>query len=390
MESTHHIFIVLGCILLFSLGADYLGKRTFLPRVTLLLIFGMLIGKDLLDLIPPVFSNRFELIADSALIMVGFLLGGKLTRKTFKESGSKIIFISISAVVLTVLIVFFGLILIGVPIQVAILLGCIASATAPAATADIVGESGYTGPFADILLSVVALDDAWGLIVFSLGVAIVISMNNIGDTLTMPIVTMIREVGGAMVLGALVGWPAAYLTGRMRPGQPMLSEALGFVFICGGIAIWLEVSFLIASMIMGAVVANFAKHHEYPFHEIENVEWPFMVVFFVMAGASLQFSAVKEVGLLGFMYIACRISGKIMGAGIAGIIGRADKATKRWMGMALFPQAGVAIGMALVAANQFPEYRQVLLATVVGSTVFFEIIGPLCTRFALNQAQKNL
>lgn len=99
-----------------------------------------------------------------------------------------------------------------------------------------------------------------------------------------------------MILGVLLGFPAAYLTGRIRTGRPMLMEALGLVFLCGGIAIWLDVSFLIASIVMGAVVANFARHHEYPFHEIENIEWPFMTIFFVLAGASLELDMITQIG----------------------------------------------------------------------------------------------
>ena len=187
------------------------------------------------------------------------------------------------------------------------------------------------------------------------------------------------------LLGVLLGFPAAFLTGRIRQGQPMLMEALGLVFVCGGIAIWMDVSFLIASIVMGAVVANFARHHEYPFHEIENIEWPFMTIFFVLAGASLEPSMIKEIGLIGGTYIAARIAGKLLGARLGGRMGNADRMTRCWMGFALLPQAGVAMGMALVASNRFPEYQQVLLTVVISSTVFFEIIGPVFTRAVLRR-----
>ena len=165
----------------------------------------------------------------------------------------------------------------------------------------------------------------------------------------------------------------------------MLTEALGLVFICGGLAQWLEVSFLIASMAMGAVIANLARHHEYPFHEIENIEWPFMVMFFVLAGALLEFRLVLEVGLIGSVYILSRMAGKIVGANIGCRLSHCDAATRHWMGSALFTQAGAATGMALVAANHFPEYRQTLLTVVISSTVFFELVGPILTRSALRR-----
>ena len=191
------------------------------------------------------------------------------------------------------------------------------------------------------------------------------------------------------MLGISLGLPAAYLTGRVKEGQPILSEALGLVLACGGLALWLGVSYLIAAMVMGAVIANLARHHEYPFHAIENVESPLMVIFFVLAGASLEIGALRELGIIGGVYILCRSIGKIIGARLGGKLSGADPGTQRWMGVALMPQAGVAIGMALVAANQFPEYRQVVLSIVISSTVFFEIVGPVFTRLALQRSSHS-
>ncbi len=386
MQSISLILLSLGGILLVGLFTDLLGQRTLLPRVTLLLLFGLLLGREGLDLVPAVISNQFEIIADIALVMVGFLLGGRLTAENLRNSAGQILWISITAAVGTSLLVFAGLVLAGMPVEIALLLGCIAAATAPAATVDTVLSSGCEGPFADSLLAIVALDDAWGLILFSLSIAVVTSMQGVagaGDVLQLAL----HDIGGAVLLGVAIGLPAAFLTGRIRPGEPMLTEALGLVFICGGAAIALQVSFLIAAMVMGAVVANLARHHEYPFHAIEGVEWPFMALFFVLAGASLEIHALLDIGLLALVYIVCRTAGKIFGAWAGGSLGGAGLHTRCWMGLALLPQAGAAIGMALVAANRFPEFRQVLLPVVISSTIFFELVGPVLTRLALQRAR---
>lgn len=388
MQTASQFLLALGGMFLLGLVTDLLGRHTFLPRVTLLLLFGVAIGEEALDLIPPIFTNNFEIIADMALLMIGFLLGGKLTIASLRESGNKILWISISAVIGPVIMVILGLLVIGVPLEIAILLGCIASATAPAATTDTVIESNYKGPFADILLSIVAFDDVWGLILFSIGIATVAAISGMNGEVS-PMMIVVHELGGAIILGLFIGLPAAYLTGRIKPGQPILTEALGLVFVCGGLALMLDVSFLIASMVMGAVIANLAKHHEYPFHAIEDIEWPFMIVFFIIAGASFEISALKDIGLIGLVYVICRIIGKIIGALIGSQFSGADPLTRRWMGVALLPQAGVALGMALVAASQFPDYRQILLSVVISTTVFFEIIGPICTRLALRQVYRR-
>lgn len=385
MESTYQFLLALGGILLLGLTTTAIGRRSFLPRVTLLLIFGVIIGKQVLDIIPTVFSEKFEIVADMALLMVGFLIGGKLTRNSLSQMMNKVLWISISAAVITTVFVSLGLVLIGIPIQLAILLGSIAAATAPAVILDVVMESKENSPFSNLLIAIVALDDAWALMLFGVGVAIATSVAGSGAE-SSPILMAIKDIGGAVILGMAIGFPAAYLTGRLKDGEPILSEALGLVFVCGGLAIWLDVSFLIASMVMGAVVANFAKHHEYPFHAIEGIESPFMVTFFVLAGASLDLKGVSDFGLMIAVFILCRIAGKFVGARIGCQFSKADRKTKKWMGIAMLPQAGVAIGMALVASNYFPEYRQILLSTVISATIFFEIIGPVFTKLALKKA----
>ncbi|TFH40867.1 MAG: cation:proton antiporter, partial [Lysobacterales bacterium] len=151
MESTYQFLLTIGGILLLGLATSAIGRRTFLPRVTLLLIFGILIGEEMLDIVPHMFEERFELVADVALLMVGFLLGEKLTFKSLRRSGGTILWISISAAIVTAATVSLGLIWAGTPTDIEILLGCIASATAPAAVLDVVMESDYQGPFRDLL-----------------------------------------------------------------------------------------------------------------------------------------------------------------------------------------------------------------------------------------------
>ena len=388
MDLSAQFLLTIGGLLLLGMLTSFLATRTFLPRVTLLLIFGAVIGREILDIIPHIFSNNFEIISDMALLMVGFLLGGKLTRESWKTSGRQVLWISIVAAVMTAIAVCVGLIWAGAPKGVAVLMGCIASATAPAAVYDVTAESGGKGRFIDVLLSIVAIDDVWALLLFSTGMAVVASFG-LAAGATPFLETVTREIGGAVILGAIIGLPAAFLTGRFKPGQPILTEALGLVFVCGGLSLWCHVSFLLSSMVMGMVIANLATHHEYPFHAIENIEWPFMAIFFVLAGASLEFGALKDIGLIGIVYVLCRAGGKFFGARIGSQCSGADRATKTWMGLALFPQAGVPIGMTLVAANRFPEYRQMMLSIVISTTVFFEIVGPVFTRLAIRQVQKN-
>jgi Kef-type K+ transport system membrane component KefB len=138
-------------------------------------------------------------------------------------------------------------------------------------------------------------------------------------------------------------------------------------------------------MVLGAVVANLAKHHRRPFRVIEGIEWPFLILFFLLAGAALHVQALAQAGALVAAYIGLRVAGLILGARLSGWLGGVDPTVHRWIGLALLPQAGVAIGMALLAGQRFPEIRDLLLPVVLGSTVVFELVGPVITRWALGR-----
>ena len=385
MDELSKTLLTLGSLMLLGMATDYLGRRTALPRVTLLLLFGVIIGPSVLDLLPEFSRLWFPVIADMALLMVGFLLGERLAVSFLRENGRKVLGVSLAVVLTTTAVVAGGLLAVGVSLMMALLLAAIATATAPAATTDVVHELRADGPFSRMLLGIVAVDDAWGLIVFSFCLAAATALSGGGGAATV-IWHGLWELGGAVLLGLALGVPMAYLTGRIRGGEPTLAEALGMVFFCGGLALWLEVSFLLAAMVMGGTVANLAKHHQRPFHEIQHIEWPFMILFFVLAGAALNVEALLGLGVIGASYILLRTLSRIAGAWIGGAFTRSGQLERHWMGLALMPQAGVAMGMALVATQRIPELADTLLPIIISATVFFELIGPVLTRIALKRA----
>ncbi|MHC5011075.1 MAG: cation:proton antiporter [Planctomycetota bacterium] len=376
--------VAIGGFMLLGLLTDLLGHRTPLPRVTLLLLLGVAIGPTGFDVLPAHTATWFPLVTDMALVMVGFLLGGALTVGALRRHGGTVLWLSASIVVATAVVVGLGLLALGAPGDIALLLAGIATATDPAATLDVAREVHARGSFTTILRGVVAADDAWGLIVFSLLLCGAGMWN--GELAWAVLADGAHELGGAVLLGIALGVPMAYLTGRIRPGEPTLFEALGLVFLCGGIALWLEVSFLLAAMVMGCVVANLARHHRRPFHAIEGIERPFLVVFFLLSGAALRLDSLATVGAVGVAYVGLRVLGRWVGTQAGGALGAAGPPVRRWMGLALLPQAGVALGMALVAAERFPHHADVLLPVAVGGTVLFELIGPVATRIALRRA----
>jgi len=380
------ILLLLGFVFLVGLAAELLGRRTPLPRVTLLIIVGVALGPSLLGWLEPAGTQWFTLVSQVALTMVGFLLGGHLNRRTLQRHGSDVLVLSLAVVVFTAVVVIIAVWLLTKDLGLSLLLGALATATAPAATTDVVRESRAEGPFTDTLLGVVAVDDAWGVCMFSLFMATAAMLDG-GDGLS-ALIHGAWDIGGAVILGIVLGVPAAYATGRVAPGDPTLAEALGLVFLCLGAARWFEVSFLLAAVVMGGVVANLARHHDRPFHAIEHIQWPFMIVFFLLAGAALELSTLSLVGWLGAVYVIARIVGRLLGASAGARWRDMPQQTGRWMGVALLPQAGVAVGMALMAAQRFPDRADVIMSIVLASTVIFEILGPPMTRLALRRAKE--
>jgi Kef-type K+ transport system membrane component KefB len=338
-----------------------------------------------LDVLPDFGKEWFPVVTDIALSMVGFLVGHNMSFRSLQKRGKPVLGISIGEVLGAAVAMFVGLVLMGFRPEIALLLAGIAPASDPVATLDVIHEVKGKGEFSQTLQSVVAIDDAWGLIMFSFLLAVVQSLYGNGDGWDILLIGA-WEIGGAVLLGLLLGIPMSYFTGRLQPGEPTLTEALGIVLLCGGLAIWLHVSFILAGMVLGATVANLATHHRRPFTAIEGIEWPFMILFFILAGASLEIDSLWETSLLGIAYILLRMVGLVLGAWAGGVMSEADPAWRRWMGMALWPQAGVALGMALLASYHLPEFKAVIMPVVIGSTIIFELIGPVMTRKALIKA----
>lgn len=375
-------FLTLGVLFLIGLFTDLVGRHTFLPRVSLLMLFGFVVGPSILDIIPEIGHRWFPAVADMALVMVGFLLGGQLTIPFLKKSGKYVISISLLDLTGTATVMTLGMLLLGQPLHIALLFGAIATATAPAATVDVVRETNAEGPFTEILLGIVGIDDIWGVMYFTLVLSFVMAFAG-AEGGALILATGLWDVVGAILLGVVVGVPMAYLSGRVRPGEPTLVEALGFVFLCAGIAFWLEVSFLLSSMVMGMVVANLAKHHSRPFSAIKNIEWPFLTLFFVLSGASLHLETIATAGYLVLCYVVLRMLGRFLGASAGALFSGAETRVRKYIWLGLMPQAGIALGLALYACQRFQELSGIIMPVIISGTIIFEFFGPVMTKYAL-------
>lgn len=391
-EATRHLdlattnLILLGLILSISILADTVASRTRLPRISLLVLVGVGVavvqqvwlgqegGRPLEGLGEP--------LIQVALVMVAFLLGGELTLDRLRSAGRLIFIVSFAVLLVSVAVVGLGLMLLGYPMLVAVSLAAISVATDPAEVREVIQEKNDTRLPARLLLGIVAIDDAWGILTFGLAMALLgwQLSGEAGGALLLSL----WELGGAMLLGLAIGGPAVWLTGRLRPGEPTLVEALALILLLSGLAEWLEVSGLLAAMLAGALVANLSRHHTRSFNEIEHIEWPFLVFFFVLSGASIDLRYLGSAVWLTLAYIALRALGRYLG-GVAGggLVRTREMPLPRDIGLALTPQAGIAMGMALLVSERYPEHGPTLLSAVVASTVVFEVLGPFMVRRVL-------
>ncbi|TFH85991.1 cation:proton antiporter [Billgrantia azerbaijanica] len=378
--------ILLGGILSLSIFADAVASRTRLPRISLLVVVGVGVAvvQQLMLESPGArpLAGLGEPLIQVALVMVAFLLGGELTWERLRTTGPLILIVSLSVIGVGALVVGAGLWLLGFPLAVAVSLAAISVATDPAAVHETVHESGDTRLRARLLMAIVAIDDGWGVLAFGLAMAL-LGWWLSGDGSTALLLAG-WELGGAALLGAAVGLPAAWLTGRLRPGEPTQVEAIALILLLAGLADWLGVSALLAAMVAGTLVANLSRHHTRSFNEIEHIEWPFLVFFFVLSGASVDLARLDDALGMTLAYLLLRLGGRYLGGRLAVRLARERQAElPRDIGLALTPQAGVAMGMALLAAERFPQHGPELIAVVVASTVLFEVVGPLLVRRVL-------
>jgi Kef-type K+ transport system membrane component KefB len=384
----------LGFILLAGLLSARLINKLRFPAVTAYLILGILIGPALFRLVPKGILDASGLISNIVLGIIAFGIGQNFSRDNFNRIGKPVMWISIlEACGAWVLVTFVFLVILREPFYVSLLFGAIASATAPAATVMVIREYRAKGIFTDTLLGVVAIDDAWCLIIFAISLAISRAIYGhmlAGFFLIKVFLNSILSIFGAFILGYIVAMALSYLSRYLRTQTELLIFILGFVFLNIGVAIWLNLSVLLANMFLGAVLVNINKSSFNFFDSLKTVDSPLFLLFFVLAGANLEIGILSKLGLIGMAYLIFRVVGKVAGASLGARISNASKSIKRYLGWGLVPQAGVALGCALIAKNDFPTVGGMIFTTIVATTVIYELVGPLCTKYALQKAGEAL
>ncbi len=387
--------VLLSLALAFGIGllASRVIKLIHLPNVTAFLVGGLLVGPSVLGLIPQETADSFGIITEVALGFIAYSIGSEFRLKYLKHIGAKPLTITAFeglGAVLLVDIALISLSLAGVPgfdLPMCIALGAIAAATAPAATLMVIRQYKAKGPVSEMLLPVVAMDDALGLMAFAISIAIAqaVASGAQASVVTMLLLPLAKIIG-ALALGCVVGFLLSLASRLFSSRGNKLALTIACVLLSLALCDLLDLSNLLACMMIGAVMTNLCPDAGKIIEQTDRFTPPLFLLFFVISGADLNLSVLPTVGAVGACYIIVRVIGKWLGASIGSRLVGAHPNVQKYLGATLVPQAGVAIGMAQLAVTALPQYGQQIRAVVLAATLVYELVGPVITKLALTKA----
>ncbi len=401
----------LSIALLVGLMLSRLAKVLKLPAVTAYLVAGILIGPYVLGAFGVKglgFTNKADLeavaiLADVALGFIAFSIGNEFRVSQLKKIGKQATIVGIFQAVVTTLLVDAVLILLHLAmpdklsLSAALVLGAIASATAPAATLMVVKQYKAKGPVTDILLPVVALDDAVGLVLFaiSFGIAKAIKVGAISivSILVEPLLEIVLSIG----LGAAMGYAFSFFERFFHSRSKRLAVSVGFVLMTIGLSmlkfeiggVHIGFSSLLVCMMLGTIFCNVCDFSEELMDRVDRWTAPLFIIFFVLSGAELELKVFADfmVVVIGLVYILSRSAGKYSGAYFSSKLAKCDDNIVKYLGITLLPQAGVALGMANIVKDSALGAEGLLIANItLFAVLIYELVGPALTKMALTKA----
>ncbi len=374
-----------------------LAKLVRLPNVTAFLVGGLIVGPSVLGIIPKEASESLGIITEAALGFIAYSIGAEFKLSYLKRIGTKPLVITAFEALTAVLLVDAVLItlsLCGVPgfeMPMCIALGAIAAATAPAATLMVIRQYKAKGPVSEMLLPVVAMDDALGLIAFAISMNIAQSLaSGAVPTVMSMLLEPLFEIVCSIALGAALGFLLSFFARFFASRGNKLALTIAFVFAALALCDMFNLSNLLCIMMLGAVMTNLCKSANAIVEQTDRFTPPLFLLFFVISGMELDLSVLPTVGLVGVCYVLVRALGKCLGAYLGSRTVKAHPNVQKYLGFTLIPQAGVAIGMAQLALSRLPSHGHQIQAIVLAGTLIYELVGPVITKLALAKAGEIL
>jgi len=370
-------------ILLGLLGGKVL-HRIKIPRVTGYMLTGLLFGPSVLNLISSSTLADTQMINDVALGLILFAIGGEIEFNHLRSMGRKVIYIALAESLGAFVLVFGITMLLSHDWGLAVLLGSVSIATAPGVTLLVVREYNSRGTMTDTLLAVVAINNVICLVLFRLFFSFY-SLTK-GEPLIAVSLSLFMELVVSLGIGGAIAAMITFWEQKIDDLSELLLVIIGGLLLGIGIARTIGISYLLVCLIIGAVTNNLSMMHRLVYAELRQTETPFYIAFFVLSGASLHLDKLTHLGLLGLAYLLFRPLGKYLGSYLAGKRFGADAAVTSNLGMALIPQAGVAIGLMITVTESYPEMGSIIGMIILSSVIVYEGIGPFLTKLALGRA----
>lgn len=390
-----NLVLALGLILTAGLFGSRLLRRLGLPAVTGYIIIGLLLGPSVGGIIPAETVEQLDILTSITLAVVAYLIGGSLRLDSLRGLGNSVLWVtflqSIGAWVLVTVFLSFAVhrVVPDIPFwefafPLAFVVGAISSATAPAATMAIVRELKAKGPLTTTLLAVVALDDGVAVVAFAIALGVCTALVVPGTVVTVGAVLWgpLWHIVASMALGAALTPLVVMGTRYVRGRDSQMALVFGAVLLCAGLCIWLDLSLIMANMMLGFVGVNVVRRSDEP-SVIGEMETILYTLFFVLAGLHFDLAVLKTAGLLALVIVAARCLGKYSGTFAGATLARAPEEIRKYLGFALLPKAGVTVGLALLAAAEFPTFGDLMMNAVLASTIVNELIAPPLTRYAI-------
>ena len=403
--------LAIGIAMFAGLFLSRVTSKFNLPDVTSYLVAGLLVGPLCLGAmgVPGLGLNSFEaveelgLLNDVALGFIAFSIGSEFRVSSLRKIGRQATIVAIFQALMATLFVDAGLLclhlLLGdkLPVSACIVLGSIATATAPAATLMVVNQYKARGALTDMLLPVVALDDAVGLIVFAVSNGVAKALVSGSISVVSVLVNPVLEIVLSLGMGALLGWIFSEVEIFFNSNSKRLSLAVAFVVLCTAISklhfefdngLRIGFSSLLVTMMCATIFCNLCDFSEQIMYQVERWTAPIYVLFFVLSGAELDLTVFADLAVVGIgvVYILTRSAGKIFGATVSAKMTRCPESVCKYLGITLLPQAGVALGMSVMAAAEFGAEGAMIRNIVLFSVLIYELVGPTLTKIALTKA----
>ncbi len=382
---------MLGIILITGYLGGEMAKKFNLPSLTGYIITGLILGPSLLDVISSPLLQTLQPINDFALGLIGLSIGGELKYRFLQKNWEKFNLIFLGESLLSFFLVFLLIYFVSGSLPLALMLGILSLATTPTSILGVIKERDTRGEFPRILMSIGALDNFFCVLGFSI-ITTKLNIFYYEEVSTADFLGYLgREVLLGIILGLFLGSCTILVIERIEEKRKIQVLLITIILFAIGMPRQFDISFLIVTLLIGALVVNLTVDYRKFYQTLQAIDTPILIIFLTMAGARFQLDILPVVSILAAIYITARLTGKIIGARL-GMLSclllpsgcqKISPLHSKYVGMALTPQAGVAIGLAILAEQKLPLQEGVISTLILGSIIFFELVGPLLVNRAL-------